>query len=102
MSKVKVKARAAVVDDDNPPLDDETLARMRSAREVVPEIVKAAAKIGRPKSEHPKEAIKLRIDSDVLSHYRATGSGWQTRINDTLRRAARLRSARPQKRRARG
>jgi uncharacterized protein (DUF4415 family) len=93
MSKVKVKAREAVVDDNNPPLDEETLARMRPAREVVPEIVKEAAKIGRPKSDHPKEAIKLRIDRDVLAHYRATGSGWQTRINDTLRRASRLKSA---------
>jgi uncharacterized protein (DUF4415 family) len=43
---------------------------------------------GRPPSEHPKEAIKLRIDPDVLAHFRATGPGWQTRINDALRRAA--------------
>jgi uncharacterized protein (DUF4415 family) len=45
---------------------------------------------GRPPSEHPKEAIKLRIDPDVLAHFRATGPGWQTRINDALRRAAKL------------
>jgi uncharacterized protein (DUF4415 family) len=45
---------------------------------------------GRPPSEHPKEAIKLRIDPDVLEHFRATGPGWQTRINDALRRAAKL------------
>jgi uncharacterized protein (DUF4415 family) len=45
---------------------------------------------GRPPSEHPKEAIKLRIDPDVLAYFRATGPGWQTRINDALRRAAKL------------
>jgi uncharacterized protein (DUF4415 family) len=45
---------------------------------------------GRPPSEHPKEAIKLRIDPDVLAHFRATGPGWQTRINEALRRAAKL------------
>jgi len=45
---------------------------------------------GRPLSEHPKEAIKLRIDPDVLAYFRATGPGWQTRINDALRRAAKL------------
>ena len=28
------------------------------------------------------------IDADVVEHFRATGPGWQTRINDTLRRAA--------------
>jgi uncharacterized protein (DUF4415 family) len=45
---------------------------------------------GRPPSEHPKEAIKLRVDPDVLAYFRATGPGWQTRINDALRRAAKL------------
>jgi uncharacterized protein (DUF4415 family) len=45
---------------------------------------------GRPPSEHPKEAIKLRIDPDVLAYFRATGRGWQTRINEALRRAAKL------------
>ena len=44
---------------------------------------------GRPPLEHPKEAIKLRLDHDVLTAYRKTGSGWQTRINADLRRAAR-------------
>jgi len=48
------------------------------------------ARRGRPPSEHPKEAIKLRIDPDVLAYFRATGPGWQTRMNDALRRAAKL------------
>jgi uncharacterized protein (DUF4415 family) len=33
----------------------------------------------------PKEPIKLRIDSDVLSWFRATGRGYQTRMNNVLR-----------------
>lgn len=45
---------------------------------------------GRPRSENPKMALKLRIDPDVVEHFRATGPGWQTRINDTLRKAAKL------------
>jgi uncharacterized protein (DUF4415 family) len=45
---------------------------------------------GRPPSANPKLALKLRIDPDVVEHFRATGPGWQTRINDTLRRAAKL------------
>jgi uncharacterized protein (DUF4415 family) len=44
---------------------------------------------GRPPLEHPKEAVKLRLDHDVLAAYRKTGSGWQTRINADLRKAAR-------------
>ena len=46
-------------------------------------------KRGRPPLEHPKEAVKLRIDHDVLAAYRKTGNGWQTRINADLRKAAR-------------
>lgn len=46
-------------------------------------------KRGRPPLENPKEAVKLRLDHDVLTAYRKTGSGWQTRINADLRKAAR-------------
>ena len=40
---------------------------------------------GRPKAASPKEAVKIRLDADVLAALRASGDGWQTRINDTLR-----------------
>jgi uncharacterized protein (DUF4415 family) len=32
-----------------------------------------------------KEAVNLRIDSDVLEWFRHTGKGYQTRINNVLR-----------------
>jgi uncharacterized protein (DUF4415 family) len=46
----------------------------------------------RPKSDSPKEAVSLRLDPDVVAHYRATGPGWQSRINETLRQAAKLKA----------
>jgi uncharacterized protein (DUF4415 family) len=45
---------------------------------------------GRPKSQSPKEHVNLRLDPDVLAHFRAGGPGWQSRINATLRKAAKL------------
>ena len=45
---------------------------------------------GRPKSKNPKHAVSLRLDPDVLAHYRRTGRGWQSRINAALRKAAKL------------
>jgi len=45
---------------------------------------------GRPKSTAPKEAVSLRLDPDVLEHFRATGPGWQSRINAALRKVAKL------------
>lgn len=85
MSKVKPN------DDDNPPLTERQLTKMRPAREVVPEVVKAAR--GRPRLVAPKQLVSLRLDADVLAHFRMKGEGWQSRINDTLRKAAKLRQA---------
>jgi uncharacterized protein (DUF4415 family) len=45
---------------------------------------------GRPKSQNAKEHVNLRLDPDVLAHFRAGGPGWQSRINATLRQAAKL------------
>lgn len=40
---------------------------------------------------HPrKRLVSLRLDKAVLEHFRATGPGWQSRINQALREAAGL------------
>jgi uncharacterized protein (DUF4415 family) len=51
---------------------------------------------GRPKSKNPKRPVSLRLDDDVIAHFRRSGSGWQSRINALLRKAAKL----PQKKKA--
>jgi uncharacterized protein (DUF4415 family) len=40
---------------------------------------------GRPAGSGVKSATSLRIDRDVLAAFRATGRGWQTRMNEALR-----------------
>ena len=40
-----------------------------------------------------KEQVSIRFDTDVLSALRATGRGWQTRVNDTMREWLKQRSA---------
>jgi uncharacterized protein (DUF4415 family) len=47
-------------------------------------------KRGRPFADTHKEKVSLRLDPEVVAHFRATGSGWQTRVNDVLRKAAGL------------
>lgn len=69
--------------EDAPELTDEMLDRAEVRRDGL--IVKR----GRPPLENPKEAVKLRLDPDILAAYRKTGPGWQTRINADLRKAAR-------------
>ena len=45
---------------------------------------------GRPKLDAPKETIAIRLDQDVLAHLRASGPGWQSRVNQMLRRGLAL------------
>lgn len=40
---------------------------------------------GRPKSETRKEAINIRLSPEVVARFRATGRGWQTRIDAALK-----------------
>ena len=45
-------------------------------------------KRGRPRSVQSKLPVSLRLDQDVIAWFRSTGAGWQTRINDELRKVA--------------
>lgn len=46
----------------------------------------AKARRGRPFATDPKLPVTLRLDGDVVHHFRASGKGWQTRINSILRK----------------
>lgn len=81
---------AAQADPDNPPLTGEDFARMRPSAEVAPDFV-AGTRRPRGKQKAPtKEKVAIRLSPDVLEHFRATGPGWQTRIDEALRKAANL------------
>jgi len=45
---------------------------------------------GRPPVDDPKRAVSLRLDSDVIEHFKKGGAGWQSRINSALRAHAKL------------
>jgi len=50
-------------------------------------------KAGRPPKEKPKRQVTLRLDQDVIAGLRATGPGWQTRVNETLRQSLKRKRA---------
>ena len=85
MPRKKKSGSAAWADpDDAPDLTDIFFdrAEIRQGEKVI--------RRGRPPLPSPKQAVKLRLDADVLAAYRKTGDGWQTRINADLRRARKL------------
>jgi uncharacterized protein (DUF4415 family) len=51
---------------------------------------KTLVRRGRPKQAQTKRHVSLRLDPDVVDSFKADGPGWQVRINDALRKAARL------------
>ena len=42
---------------------------------------------GRPRAQRAKKSTTIRLDADVLDHFKTGGRGWQTRINAALRKA---------------
>lgn len=76
------------IDDvDNPELTAADFARARPFREVFPEAHKGWKKRGRPKSESPKVHIGFRLAADVVEGVRATGKGYNARVERVLRKA---------------
>jgi uncharacterized protein (DUF4415 family) len=54
------------------------------------QLVRAARPVGRPKKAAPKKTVNIRLDPDVVAHFREKGPGWQSRINAALRKVAGL------------
>jgi len=72
-------------------LTREEIFAMRPAREVLPPELYAILTKRRPGQRGPQKAlvkqqVTLRLDAKILAHFKAGGRGWQTRINDALKR----------------
>ena len=74
--------------DENPEWTEEMFARSKGPDALPPEMLAAFKKHrgGRPRGSN-KQAVSLRLDRDVIEKFKATGAGWQSRINEALRRA---------------
>jgi uncharacterized protein (DUF4415 family) len=85
--------RGIAEDPDTFEASDEDFARARPAKDVLPRaLYEAAIKKRRrgqrgPQKTPVKKAITLRIDPDILARYKAMGPGWQSRMNEALRRS---------------
>jgi uncharacterized protein (DUF4415 family) len=77
---------------ESPELTDAQIAKAKPFAEALPELA-AAIRRGRGPNKAPtKKLVSLRLGPDVLEHYKAKGAGWQTKIDETLRKAAKLRA----------
>lgn len=74
-------------DRDNPEWLDEDFDRARPFREVFPEEHAAWKRRGRPPVATPKVHIGFRLSADVVAAIRATGRGYNARVEKVLRDA---------------
>ena len=85
------KPNPELIDDENPEWTAADFAKARPASEVLPQIfgAKVAKEMlkprGRPRAEHPKEPINIRLSHEVVEYFKSAGDGWQTRIDSALR-----------------
>ena len=78
--------------DDNPEWTEEDFAESQPADAILaPRTVAALTRkpMGRPPGSN-KQQVTLRLDNEVVAHFRAAGEGWQTRVNEALRKVAGL------------
>ena len=75
----------------NPEWQAADFSRARAAPDVLPSLLSAARTAalmkprGRPKAEVTKHRVGIRLSAEVIDHFKASGSGWQTRIDAALR-----------------
>lgn len=74
-------------DDDNPEWTAEDFARAKPFKEVFPEQYLSWKRRGRPLVEQPKVHIGFRLAADVVAGIKATGRGYNARVEKVLREA---------------
>lgn len=71
---------------DNPEWTEEDFRRARPFSDVFPDLAASVREEIRKRGPmRTKEAISIRLDMDLIERLRATGPGWQSRVNDALR-----------------
>jgi len=72
-----------MIDEDNPEWTNEQV-RQAVRLDALPESLQLRLR-GRPRAAVTKERITIRLSPDVLQAFRATGDGWQTRMDAALK-----------------
>ena len=73
---------------DSPELTDEQIAQGRPFAEAFPDLLESIRGArGRPRTDNPKQPVTIRLDREVVEKFKATGKGWQGRMNEVLKAA---------------
>ncbi|MCJ2136514.1 BrnA antitoxin family protein [Methylobacterium sp. J-026] len=76
-------------DPDSPEVTAEQARDARPFAEAFPELAATLRRSRGPQKAATKQLVSLRLDAETVEAFKATGPGWQIRMNDALRAAAR-------------
>jgi uncharacterized protein (DUF4415 family) len=71
---------------DNPEWTRKDFAKARPFSEALPDLAASIRKGRGPNKAPTKKLVSLRLSGQVLEAYKAKGPGWQSRIDEDLRR----------------
>lgn len=83
-------SRETEFDHDNPEWTEEDFRKARPASQLPPEILKAFPRTRGPQIAPKKIPVSIRLSPEVIEHFKSTGPGWQSRIDEVLKKAAGL------------
>ena len=75
---------------DNPKLTDEQISRAKPFAEALPALARSIRRGRGPNKAPTKKLVSLRLSGEVIEKYKAGGPGWQSRIDQDLRRINRI------------
>ena len=76
-------------DEDNPEWTEEDFKRARPAHEMLPpEILAAFPRTRGAQKAEKKVPVSIRLSPQVLDYFKSQGPGWQSRIDEVLKKAA--------------
>jgi len=78
---------------DSPELTEADFAKARPFSEVFPDLSASIRKGRGPNKSPTKKLVSLRLSQEVISHFKSTGPGWQSRIDETLRKAVKRKTS---------
>ena len=90
-----MRTRRPLIDEDGDirELTAGDMAAFRPIREVLPAELLHRLGVRGPQKTPTKDRINIRLSHEVVAHFRSTGPGWQTRIDEALQEWVRLHPA---------
>ena len=93
------RRKEPIIDADNPEWTKQDFARARPLHEVIPSGALSSFKKYRGPQKAPKKVpVSIRLSPIVVAHFKATGPGWQVRVDEALQKIAKRNTAARRKR----